>query len=311
MELEADVSYDRREMKRARGCVALIGGSQMNRNLISVKSGLVAGILVMAMAGSVIIGCGGEPRGRVMPQPVEPAVETAAATDTGTPQPEEPAPVAVASGPVRITGVVKFAGTAPKMPPIQMGADPICAARHKSAITSEALVLGADNAMANVFVYVKGGLPAKAWPAPATPVVLDQSGCQYKPHVFGMMVGQKLVVKNPDGTLHNVHALSKVNPEFNMAMPKTRTEAEKIFDKPESMFSIKCDVHPWMGGYAAVMEHPFFAVSGMNGQFEIRGDLPAGTYEIEAWHEKLGTQIAKVTVPVSGSVSQDFSFAKP
>lgn len=282
---------------------------------IIVCGASLCGALTLALVG----GCGGEPAGRVPPPAAEPttaqassesgamAAESGAAAATTTTTTAAPA----VSGSVRITGTIKFSGAAPKMPVIQMGADPICMARHKTPITGEALVLGADNAMANVFVRIKSGLPSKAWPTPSEPVVLDQNGCHYTPHVFAVMVGQKLVIKNPDGTLHNVHALCKVNPEFNIAMPKNRTEAEKVFDKAEDIFQIKCDVHPWMGGWMAVTDNPFYAVSGMNGKYEIRGDLPAGSYEIEAWHEKLGVQTAKVTVPASGSVTQDFTFARP
>src|SRR3989338_6299945 len=109
--------------------------------------------------------------------------------------------------------------------------------------------------MANVFIQVKGGLPNKAYPAPQDAVVLDQKGCTYAPHVFAVMVGQPLKILNPDGTLHNVHALAKVNAEFNMAMPQFRKEVEQTFEKPEPMFPIKCDVHPWMGGWMTVMSH--------------------------------------------------------
>ncbi len=256
-------------------------------------------ITVISLATSAAFyGCGGTP---TAPK-TEPTTAPPAATT--------PAVTAGVKGNASISGVVKFDGEAPKMPVIQMGADPLCNAKHKDPIVSEALVLGADNTMANVFVSVTEGLPAATWPAPAEPVVLNQDGCQYKPHVFGIQAGQTLKIMNPDGTLHNVHAMSRVNAEFNMAMPKTRTEAEKVFDKPEAMFPIKCDVHPWMGGWVSVMAHPFFAVTGTDGAFTITG-LPAGTYTIEAWHEKLGSQKASVTVAADGTATQDFQFKKP
>ncbi len=208
-----------------------------------------------------------------------------------------------------VTGTIKYDGEVPKFKEIKMDADPICLSHHTSPVYPENLVVGEGNTMANVFVYVKSGLPAKPYPAPKEAVTFDQNGCQYSPHVLGIMVGQPLKVLNPDGTLHNVHALCKVNEEFNLAMPKTRTEVEKVFDKPEPMFSIKCDVHPWMGAYMAVMEHPFFSTTKTDGKFTIE-NLEPGTYEIEAWHEKLGTKTASVTVAGPETKVVDFTFSK-
>jgi plastocyanin len=209
-----------------------------------------------------------------------------------------------------ISGTVKFDGKAPNFKAINMDADPICSAAHKDAVFPQTLVLGDGNTMGNVFVYVKSGLNKTDFTPPAEAVVIDQKGCNYSPHVIGAMVGQKVKILNPDGTLHNVHAMSKVNPEFNMAMPKFRTEVEKVFDKPEFMFPIKCDVHPWMNAWVAVMPHPYFSVTKADGKFEIK-DLPAGTYEIEAWHEKLGPKTAKVTVTDGGTATTDFTFEGP
>ena len=210
-----------------------------------------------------------------------------------------------------VTGTVKFEGKAPAMKPLQMDADPGCAKKHSSAPLAEALVLGDGQTMANVYVHIKSGLPAgKTWPVPSEPVTLDQHGCQYIPHVVGVMVGQPFKVLNSDGLLHNVHALPKVNSEFNRAMPAAVTEAEYKFDKEEIGFKVKCDVHPWMGAYVSVTNHPFFDVTGMDGKFKIDG-LPAGTYEIEVWHERLKTQTAKVTVAEGDTKSVDFSYSRP
>ena len=209
-----------------------------------------------------------------------------------------------------VTGLVKYDGEVPKFKEIKMDADPICLTHHKEAVYPQTLVLGEGNAMSNVFVRVKSGLAKKDYPAPQDPVVLDQQGCQYHPHVIGVQVGQPLKILNPDGTLHNVHALCKVNQEFNLAMPKFRTETTKVFDKPEPMFPLKCDVHPWMSGWVAVMPDPFFATTKEDGKFNIQ-NLPAGTYEIEAWHEKLGTQTASVTVTADENKEINFTFSKP
>ena len=209
-----------------------------------------------------------------------------------------------------ITGTIKYDGDVPQFKEIKMDADPICLAKHTEPILPESLVLGDGKTMANVFVRVKSGLAAKAYPAPKDPVVVDQQGCHYRPHVFGVMVGQEVKIMNPDGTLHNVHALCKVNQEFNLAMPQFRKETTKVFDKEEAMFPIKCDVHPWMESWCAVLSHPFFSVTAKDGKFTIAG-LDAGTYEIEAWHEKLGAQTMSVTVTADETKTADFTFAKP
>jgi plastocyanin len=209
-----------------------------------------------------------------------------------------------------IAGTVAYVGTVPHLRPISVAAEPICAKKH-ATIPNEVLVLGPGDTMANVLVHVVKGLPAgKTWPVPKEPVVLDQEGCQYVPHVMGIMVGQTLKILNSDGTLHNVHALPRVNPPFNMAMPPTRKEAEHTFAKAEGMFTIKCDVHPWMHSYLGVFADPFFAVTKKDGKFSIPG-LPAGTYEVEAWHEKLGIRKATVTVGTSGTKTVTFKFSPP
>ena len=215
------------------------------------------------------------------------------------------------AGAATLSGTVKFEGTAPALKPVEMNADPNCARKHSTAVANEMLVLGSGNTVANILVRVKSGLPAgKTYPAPATPAVIDQSGCQYKPHVLGMMVGQKLKIKNSDGLLHNVHALPKTNAEFNRAMPATMTEFEHTFDKAEDVFRVKCDVHPWMGSWVSVMAHPFFSVTSTDGTFKI-DNLPAGTYQIEAWHEKLPAKTVSVTVAADEKKTVDFTLAAP
>src|SRR5262245_4868645 len=210
-----------------------------------------------------------------------------------------------------ITGTVTYEGKVPNLKPIDMTADAACAKMHSTAQPSDLLVLGPGNAMANIMVSVAGGLPAgKTYPVPSTPVVMDQKGCHYDPHVFGLRVGQQFKVLNSDGILHNVHALPKVNAQFNMAMPPTVKESTKSFGKAEGMFMIKCDVHPWMSSYAGVFDHPFFSVTQKDGKFTISG-LDPGTYELEAWHEKLGVQKASVTVTGSETKTVNFKFTAP
>jgi plastocyanin len=210
-----------------------------------------------------------------------------------------------------ITGTVTFDGKVPTLKPLTMDADPACAKMHSEPVPSEMLVLGSGNTMGNILVWVSKGLPSgKTWPAPGKPVVLDQKGCQYVPHVMGIMVGQAYRILNSDGILHNVHALPKINKGFNRAMPPTVKEASATFDKPEQVFQIKCDVHPWMSAYVGVFTHPFFSVTGKDGKYTISG-LDPGTYEITLWHERLGTQTASVTVGANETKTQDVKFTTP
>jgi plastocyanin len=210
-----------------------------------------------------------------------------------------------------ITGTVTFAGKVPNLKPLAMDADPACAKKHSKPVLAEMLALGSGNTMGNIIVWVSKGLPAgKTWPVPKEPVVLDQRGCIYVPHAMGIMVGQAYRILNSDGVLHNIHTLPKINTSFNRAMPPTLKETSTTFAKPEPIFQIKCDVHPWMSAYIGVFTHPFFSVTNTDGKFTISG-LDAGTYEITAWHERLGTQSGTVTVTGSDTKTQDFKFSTP
>ena len=212
-----------------------------------------------------------------------------------------------------ITGKVTYNGDVPQFKAIKMDADPVCLAKHSGDVLPETLVLGdaTTKTVGNVLVRIAGGLAGKTYPAPTEPVVLTQEGCRYNPHVIALMVNQPIKILNPDGTLHNLHALPKVNAEFNLAMPNFRKEVTKTFDKVETApFPIKCDVHPWMGAWITVMDHPFFSVTQPDGAFKI-DNLPAGTYEVEAWHEKLPAQKASVTLAEGETKEVNFTLSKP
>ena len=215
--------------------------------------------------------------------------------------------VAVAAA--TINGTVIFDGKAPALKPLAMDAEPVCHKMHGAKpVPNEMLALGSGNSMGNIIVWVSKGLAAgKTWPASKTPVVLDQHGCQYAPHVMGIMVGQPYRILNSDGILHNVHTLPKLNPAFNRGQPATVKEVTTTFPKPEGMFQIKCDVHPWMSAYIGVFTHPFFSVTRTDGKYTLSG-LDAGTYEITAWHERLGTQTASITVGANDTKPQNFKF---
>jgi plastocyanin len=201
--------------------------------------------------------------------------------------------VAIAAGP--ITGTVTFNGKPPTLRPLAMEADPACAKKHSAPVANDMLVLGAGNAMGNVMVWVSKGLPAgKAWPVPSAPVVMDQNGCQYKPHVMGIMVGQGYRILNSDGVLHNIHTYSEANAPINKAQPKFKKVMTETFTKPE-MIRVTCDVHSWMNGWIVVLPHPYFGVTGPRGVTRIEA-VPAGPHTLEVWHPELGRRTADVTV---------------
>ncbi len=213
-----------------------------------------------------------------------------------------------AQGGGSIGGKVKFTGAAPAPRKIDMTEEPKCKAKYPGVPTEETVVVNPNGTLANVFVYVKAGLPAGyTAPAPTGPVTLDQDGCRYHPHVLGILVGQKLAIKNSDGILHNIKAKGTKNRPFNISQP-TNMVSERTFTAPEVMVALECNVHGWMQAWLGVLPHPFFGVSGVDGSFTLKG-VPPGTYTIEAWHEKYGTQTATVTVAGSETKTADFSFA--
>lgn len=215
-----------------------------------------------------------------------------------------------------VTGTAVYVGPIPELPTLDMGADPQCAAQHDGPVTSDVLVTGdrvtgekhgEGHTLGNVFVQIVGTVPNV--PPPEAEAVLDQKGCRYQPRVLGVRAGQTLEVRNSDGIMHNVHFLPGANEEKNLAMPPFLEKIEVEFVEPEPAFLVKCDIHPWMKAWVAVMDHPFFAVTGADGTYAIE-DLPAGDYEVTAWHEKLGKRSQKITVPADGAVEADFSFSR-
>lgn len=213
--------------------------------------------------------------------------------------PVDPATVAT------LTGKVNFEGQAPAKVRIRMDAVPACTEASKEPVYSEEVVVNDNKTLRNVFVYVKEGLGNRAFPVPTPEVVLDQHGCVYHPHVLGLTVGQKLRIKNSDPTNHNIHPMPAENREWNTSMPPGAADMMQEFPRPEVMIPVKCNVHPWMKSYLGVLRHPFFAVTGADGSFEIKG-LPPGDYTIEVWQEKYGTMQQKVTV--GPSETKDISF---
>ena len=202
-----------------------------------------------------------------------------------------------------ISGVVSFKGSAPKMKPLDMTADPGCPTGPQAA----EVVVAKDGKLANVFVYVKEGLPQGNFAVPGEPVVLDQKGCRYNPHMLGIMAGQPLKITNTDTADHNIHDMPSNNPPFNESQSPTDKPVIKKFSTPEMMIPVQCNQHPWMRAYINVMSHPYFAVSGPDGTFEIK-NLPPGEYTIAAVHEKFGEQTMKVKVGPKETAKAAFSF---
>jgi plastocyanin len=205
-----------------------------------------------------------------------------------------------------VTGRVSFEGAAPVNPPVRMSGDPKCKPANDAAMTFENYIVQ-DGGLDNVFVHVKDGLGQYHFDIPAEPVALDQQGCRYVPHVVGLQVGQPLEISNSDETAHNVHSLPDANREFNFAQYVKGQKNMRTFTTAEVMIRFKCDLHPWMYAYAGVVGHPYFAVTRDGGKFELKG-LPAGTYTIEAWHEKGGTQTQQVTIGEKESKTIGFTF---
>ncbi len=240
-----------------------------------------------------LAGCGGSKE--------ETKTETPAATPAASAPPIDEANAGT------ITGKVSFTGATPVMKNISMDATPACARQHSTPPKSEEVALNADGTLKNVFVWVKAGVAERQWPMPSTTPVLDQHTCVYQPHVLGVMVNQEIEIRNSDPTNHNVHPLPKVNREWNESQAPKSDPKRKSFPREEIMIAVKCNVHPWMRSYIGVVNHPFFAVTGADGAFSIKG-LPPGDYTVEAWHEKLGAQEAKVTVGAKESKTADFNF---
>jgi hypothetical protein len=169
---------------------------------------------------------------------------------------------------------VKFKGTAARPTRIDMSADPFCAQAHSSPAITEDLLTDANGGLENVVVYVSDGLGTATFPIPDEPAVMEQKGCQYKPHVLAMRAGQKLNVVNSDATTHNIHPMPNNNREWNISQPHG-VPIEQVFAREEIAISVKCNVHPWMRSYIAMLKNPYFAVTGKNGGFELKDLHPA------------------------------------
>ncbi len=246
-------------------------------------------VILLAILGAV--GCGGGDMSEA------PDVEAPAAVDI---------PPLDLSQAGNLMGKVKFEGTPSKKVRIRMGAEPRCDEQHSEPVYTENLEVNEGGTLKNVFVWVSGGIDHKFDP-PQQPVALDQKGCVYQPHVFGVQIGQEIEIRNSDPTTHNIHPLPRQNREWNISQaPKTKA-LTRSFPRQEVMIPVKCNVHPWMKSYIGVVAHPYFAVTGGDGSFELK-DLPPGNYTIQAWHEKLGNQELQITLEPKQNKEIEFIF---
>lgn len=204
-----------------------------------------------------------------------------------------------------VSGKVTYTGTPAHQKPIDMSKEPSCAKQHATPITTETVVTDAGNTLDNVVVYVSSGAPDDGQ-VPAQAVTYDQKGCQYIPHVAAMHTNQELKIVNDDQTSHNIHPLAKVNQEWNKSQPPGTPPIVQKYEK-EEFIPVKCNIHPWMHGYFAVLKTSHFDVSKGGGAFKLP-NLPAGKYTITAWQEDYGTQTADVTITGSETKEVNFTF---
>jgi plastocyanin len=227
------------------------------------------------------------------------------------PQPQSaPAPAVFQVDPATagtISGSVEFAGKKPPRKTVAMESDPQCAKLHTSAVADDVIAVNNNGTLANVFVYIKQGLEGKPFAPSAEPVVIDQKGCWFGPRVLGVQVGQTLKVTNSDPVTHNIHPLAQVNREWNQSQEPGAVALTRKFMQPEVMIRVKCNIHGWMHAWVGVVAHPYFAVTGADGAFQLP-NVPPGNYIIETWQEELGRQEQPVTLAPSGRSELVFKY---
>ncbi|MGH7215292.1 MAG: carboxypeptidase regulatory-like domain-containing protein [Tepidisphaeraceae bacterium] len=199
-----------------------------------------------------------------------------------------------------------FSGPVPRMKSIDVGSS---CGQDPHPIAEESVVVNENQTLRNVVVYLDGAGPARSEPMKDS-VTLDQKHCRYDPHVVAVEVGQTLRVTNSDPAVHNVHWLGSENPGWNFGQQSGGKPVDLKLERPELAIRVKCDVHPWMTAYVAVFDHPWFAVTGESGEFEIKG-APPGEYKLVAWHERLGRRVSDVTISPEKPAEVMFEYKAP
>jgi len=204
---------------------------------------------------------------------------------------------------------VAFSGSPPTPGTINMSGTAACAALHPNPVPDQSIVVN-NGRLANAVVYIKSGFGDRAFAPPTQPVVIDQKGCLYDPHVVGVMVGQPLQFRNSDQEAHNVHGRPKQVDAWNFLMSRPNSTRDVTFDKPEAGIPVTCDVHPWMRAYVSVFDNPYFAVTPSDGTVTLK-TVPPGDYVIAVWHETLGTLVKPVTIATSATATVQFTYQQP
>jgi hypothetical protein len=206
-------------------------------------------------------------------------------------------------------GTVTYHGPKPARTRLSTESDPGCAKATKGkSVYDDSVVLSGDGGVANVFVYIKTGLEGKKFETPTEPAVLDQSGCTFGPRVFGVQIMQPVMIRNSDPVEHSVHPTPQNNASWNDSMSPGAPDMKRRFAHPEVMVRVKCNIHSWMRSYIGVLAHPYFAVTGPDGSFDLK-NVPPGNYTVAIWHEKLGEMEQPVTLAASGSQTLGFTLA--
>ena len=270
------------------GCPLILSGILLYLWSLAGKDGSSAAVLIVSLSLSFLLaGCGSD-------------VPIASKSETGDLSAFDPS-----TATARVFGKVVLDGTPPERAPLQVRVDPFCQ-KNGQMIFKEGALLTESGALRNVIVYVRSGHEGRSYPVPADPVVLDQQQCVYVPHALTLMKGQKLRILNSDPTFHNVHAKTTQHSEFNIAQALKGAEDIQTFTRTGMPYRVGCDLHDWMTAYVGVFDHPFHTATGNAGSYELR--LAPGKYEIVAWHEKFGEQVASVDASGSAVVEKDFHF---
>ncbi len=231
-----------------------------------------------------------------------------AGCSTPKPAPVEPVYFKVDSATAGvIAGKILFTGKAGPSKKVDMEEDPQCNKLHKTDVLDQSVAVNKNGTLANVFVYIKGGLEGKHFLPPSTAAVMDQKGCWFVPRVLGIQTGQELQVTNSDPVTHNIHPRAHVNREWNQSQAEGTPPLQRKFSREEIMIRVKCNIHGWMHAWIGVVDNPYFAVTGTDGTFELK-NVPPGEYTIEAWQEDLGVEEQHVTVVPSGKAEVQFTF---
>jgi len=228
-----------------------------------------------------------------------PGTTQSEATPAATPAPNPDAGTA--------TGTIHFTGKPPARTPIDMSMDPACAMTSAENDAEQFIV--ANGKLANVYIYIKSGAPPSQAPAKTPPVVLDQKGCRYTPHVIALQQGGSVEFRNSDPTMHNIHTTPASGNPIDVSQSPMGAPQTRQFNQPETMLPVRCNNHPWMNAFINVASTPYFAVSGADGSFTITG-LPPGNYTLAAVHEKLGEQDLQISITPKGTAKADFTFAQ-